>query len=244
MYFTHKQVLLSQQAPRRLAAWLARSAQHVTEIQLVAEDKTSYDFLQLELPFQQLSQLRSLRLGTVELLRQSADSTTSSSSSSAADNPMAAMSQSLTTLELSNVIFGDISDSSALMQRLAALTSLQRLQLSNIDIRTAPSAVADTPDTSGPVTLPEVLLQLTQLTSLALNDCGKGVLWQRTPCSFGAALAGLQQLQQLELHDLSASENMFDQLPESLTLLKVSSAPAVAATPVCMCCRHPVCMCW
>jgi hypothetical protein len=160
---------------------------------------------------QRLRRLQCLQLGTVKLLWQPTDnrSSSSSSSSSAAINLMAAMSQSLTFLELHNVIIHGISDSAALMRCLASLTGLQRLQLDNLEIQAAPIVAHYPPSSSGYMTMRQVLLQLTQLTSLSLNDWEKGLLWQQDLCLIGAAVGGLQQLQQLELHNVADAYSLF-----------------------------------
>jgi hypothetical protein len=218
-----------------ITAWLERNtAQHITVLNLDSrwgEDED--DVAEVPLPLQQLSKLRSLKLILVELLDEPLlgnSSTSISSSTTTFWNPLAAMSSSLTALELYDVTLHSFSSMQKLFGCMASLSKLQRLELTSV--RVEPQATEDEEEeacrSSGfETTLATALFQMPQLTRLLLNvqtECQ--LRWQHSPGSTGAAIAGMQQLQQLDLSGVDAAEAaphiVFTHLPASITHLHVS----------------------
>uniref|UniRef100_A0A383VN45 F-box domain-containing protein n=1 Tax=Tetradesmus obliquus TaxID=3088 RepID=A0A383VN45_TETOB len=222
-----------------MTAWLERgAAQQVTSIDLHCgwgEDEC--DFGEVYLPLQQLGKLRTLKLVSLDLLKEPLPGTSSSSSSVAGINPLAAMSSSLTALELWDVTLPSFDSMPELFRCMASLSKLQRLELTSV--RTEPPAhdytVRITRRREGSCssaytcTLADALCQMPQLTRLRLDEQTECQLrWKHSPGPMGAAIAGLQQLQQLELCDLDAAEAephmLFRRLPASITRLLVTRA--------------------
>uniref|UniRef100_A0A383VM48 Uncharacterized protein n=1 Tax=Tetradesmus obliquus TaxID=3088 RepID=A0A383VM48_TETOB len=141
------------------------------------------------------------------------------------------MSSSLTNLELRDVTLRGFNSMPELFRCMASLSQLQRLELTSVRVDPAATGVTTTRVGScfGAFTLADALRHLTQLTLLSLDDLTECQLgWKHIPGPMGAAIAGLQQLQELDLHSLNVPEaephTLFKQLPVSITRLTVGRA--------------------
>ncbi|WIA39062.1 hypothetical protein OEZ86_005206 [Tetradesmus obliquus] len=227
-----------------MTAWLERgAAQQVTSINLDygwGEDEDVC--LEVSLPLQQLCKLRSLRLISFDLLEEP-PLCSSSSSSIAGINPLAAMSSSLTALELYDVTLPSFNSMPELFRCMASLSQLQRLELTSVRVEPPTYSFAElmsnrrrgSCSSAYTYTLADALCQMPQLTRLQLDVQTECQLhWKHSPGPMGAAIAGLQQLQQLELSTLDVPKaephTLFMQLPASITLLHVGRA-CVTFTP-------------
>ncbi|WIA18767.1 hypothetical protein OEZ85_003452 [Tetradesmus obliquus] len=160
-----------------MTAWLERgAAQQVTSINLDygwGEDENVC--LEVSLPLQQLRKLRSLRLISFDL--QEEPPLCSSSSIIAGINPLAAMSSSLTALELYDVTLPSFNSMPQLFRCMASLSQLQRLELTSVRIEPPTDSFADLManrrrggcSSAYTYTLADALCQMPQLTCLKLD---------------------------------------------------------------------------
>jgi hypothetical protein len=227
----------SQRQLSSIPTWLERgTAQHITAIDLDSgwgEDE--YDMGLVLLPLQKLCKLRSLRFVGIELEQPLDYSSAACSSSNARLNPLAGICNSLTALDLSDVQLNSFSSTQELFRSMASLSKLQRLELDGVRVQRQQEAV-ETDSGSGRLTLADALCRMPQLTRLKLSQsyaCELG--YQNHPAAIGTALAGLQQLQDLQVHGFDAAETepqaLFRQLPAILTKLQVG-CPAGPVTQV------------
>jgi hypothetical protein len=250
--FNWENFAASQRQLHSIPAWLARgTAQHVTALHLDSMSGMlgdEEDLAQVFLPLQQLCKLRSLKLLTVELLKEQLQGHSrtaciiSISSSSSNANPLAGISSSLTALELADVQLNSFSSTQELFCCMSSLSKLQRLELDGVRVQPQDDVELDsfTESCSGEPTLADALRQMPQLTRLSLAhhwECQLG--YEVIPGLLGAALAGLQQLQELELSGFRVAEarprTLFKQLPASLTKLQVSGPANVPGHPLHTC---------
>jgi hypothetical protein len=227
-----------------IAAWLRRgAAQHITALALdrILEENDDESFRELCLPLQQLSKLHSLKMTSIDLLR---DETLGRSSSSSSSGDMvgsfAAMGSSLTFLELYDMTFHGY-NMQQLFHSMASLSQLQRLRLTSVRVEQWDGSgfQALEMETVGQTyTLADVLRHMPHLTYLHLDEQTECQLhWAHCPGAIGAAVAGLQHLQHLDICSLESPEyaphTLFRQLPASITKLHVSMPCVISRNAIC-----------
>jgi hypothetical protein len=227
-----------------ITAWLGRgAAQHITALALdgLLEQDDEDSPRDLCLPMQQLSQLRSLQMSSIDLLRdQPLGGSSSSSCSGDMAGPFAAMGSSLTFLELYDMTFHGY-NMQQLFHSMASLSQLQRLELTSVRVEPQDGAgwkALEMGTVGQTYSVADVLRRMPHLTYLHLDEQTECQLqWAHSPAAIGTAVAGLHHLQHLDLCGLELPEGaphtMFRRLPASITKLHVSMSCVTIRNAIC-----------